>query len=109
MISLSFSILVFALFGCSVIHVKDRSVKTKGEMFSARHTGGMKKRIVVLPFLNQSSYTSSTYVDDARELFLTELKKTDEVIIQDAGAVGLNNLEEFRNGNSYKSEEMAKG
>jgi TolB-like protein len=102
-----FSIFLLSVFGCSIIHTKDRSVKTKGELFSARSGNQMRKRVIVLPFINQSSYTNATYLDDARNLFIGELKKTEEVILQDAGAVGLNNLAEFRSGNFYKSEAMA--
>lgn len=94
--------------GCSIIHTKDRSVKTKQEMFSSRKGSEMRKRIVVLPFLNQSSYNGNSHIDDARTRFLSELQKTDEVIIQHADAVGLTNLADYRSGNTYKSEEIAK-
>lgn len=111
---LIFSLLAFSFFGCSMINIKDRSgqPKTKGEMFSARSTQtstGMRKRIVILPFMNQTSYSSANaYVDDARLLFLDELKKTDQVIMQDAAAVGITNVDQYRTGNVYNSAEIAK-
>lgn len=96
------------LIQCSIIHTKDRSVKTKPEMFSSRKGNEMRKRIVVLPFLNQSSYNGSAYIDEARTRFLSELEKTDEVIILHADTVGLTNLADYRSGNTYKSEDIAK-
>ncbi|MCC6138907.1 MAG: hypothetical protein IT287_09750 [Bdellovibrionaceae bacterium] len=98
----------FSVIGCSIIHTKDRSVKTKSEMFTSRKGNEMRKRILVLPFLNQSSYNGSSYIDEARTRFLSELQKTDEVIILHADAVGLTNLADYRSGNTYKSDEIAK-
>lgn len=68
----------------------------------------MRKRILVLPFLNQSSYNGSSYIEEARTLFLSELEKTGEVIILHADAVGLTNLADYKQGNTYKSEDIAK-
>lgn len=98
----------FIFLGCSIIHTKDRTIKTKPEMFSSRKSDEMRKRILVLPFLNQSSYNGSSYIEEARTLFLSELEKTGEVIILHADAVGLTNLADYRQGNTYKSEDIAK-
>lgn len=106
-IAVSFFVVLFTV-NCSIIHTKDRSVKTKQEMFTSRKGNEMRKRILVLPFLNQSSYNGSTYIEEARTRFLSELQKTDEVIILHADAVGLTNLADYRSGNTYKSEEIAK-
>lgn len=53
MVYFVFPFLSVFLLQCSIIHTKDRSVKTKPEMFSSRKGNEMRKRIVVLPFLNQ--------------------------------------------------------
>lgn len=102
------SVCLLSFMGCSIIHTKDRTVKTKTEMFSSRKGNEMRKRIVVLPFLNQSTYNGSSYIEEARTLFLSELQKTDEVILLHPDAVGLTQLSDYRSGNSYKSEEIAK-
>lgn len=102
-------LLGFSLVHCAIIRTKDRSVKTKvnNTMFSARKGSELRKRIMVLPFVNLSSYPSETIAPDARVLFLEELKKTDDVILIDWKNLGIN-IDEFRSGATYKIEELAK-
>jgi TolB-like protein len=112
---LKISALVFIFLAttrCAVVHVKDRTeektVKTRPELFSARKGNELKKRLVVLPFLNISSYTNSTIAATAREDFLKELAKDEDLIILDWKAAGVTDLDKFQEGNTYKLEDIAK-
>jgi len=98
------------LLQCSIIHVKDREpkVKIKDTSFAARKGSELKKRIVVLPFINLSTYKSELFVEEARTEFLNEVAKADETVNMEPRAAGLDNLAPYMNGNSYKLDELAK-
>jgi TolB-like protein len=97
---------------CAVVHLKDRSeeptIKTKPALFSARKGNELKKRLVVLPFLNISSYTNPEIAKSAHADFLKELAKDDDLIVLDWKSVGVTELDKFQEGNSYKLAEIAK-
>ena len=91
------------LTGCSVIHVKDRSQPTikrnSDTLFSARTLDGeMRRRIIVLPFLNISSYPNEQVAEDARAYFLSQVEKVDGAVIIEPAAAGIDNLEPFKSG-----------
>jgi len=108
-------IFIFILSGlflvqCSTIHVKDRQakVKIKDTMFQARKGNELKKRIVVLPFLNLSAYKSDVFADEARGYFLSQLKKFDETVEMEPRALGVEDLTIYKSGSGYKSQDLAK-
>lgn len=99
--------------GCSVIHVKDRSgpvIKTNTDtMFGARTMDGeMRRRITILPFLNQSVYQAEEISQEARSYFISLLEKTDNVVITDWSALGIDNIDTYKNGSAFKIPELAK-
>lgn len=101
------------LLQCTAIHVKERGgeapkVKTKDTLFSARKGEELRKRIVILPFLNHSSYDNPSLVQDARDQFVEDLQKTEDVIILNWKSLGIENIDSYREGNSYKIPELAK-
>lgn len=108
--------MIVVMTGCAVVHVKDRgaskpekdTVKTKAELFSARHGNELKKRIIVLPFLNISSYPDKAVAENARELYVKQLEKIDDLILIDWKSAGVTQLDKFQEGNSYKIVELAK-
>jgi hypothetical protein len=102
-----------SLGGCSVIHVKDRSQTTikhnPDVMFNARTMDGeMRRRIIVLPFLNISSYSNDEAVTEARTFFLSSIEKIDGAVVIEPSAVGIDDLNAYKNGSSYKIPEMVK-
>ncbi len=109
---LFFSLLLFVS-GCSVIHVKDRSEPTikrnSDTMFSARTLDGeMRRRIVILPFLNISSYPNDEVAQESRSYFLSLIEKADGAVITDWQSIGLQNIEDYKSGASYKMPEIIK-
>ncbi len=99
--------------GCSVIHVKDRSqpdIKHNADaMFNARTMDGeMRRRILVLPFLNISSYNNEDVVTDARSFFVSQVEKMDIAVLIEPAAVGIENLEAYKSGSSYKMADIVK-
>lgn len=106
-------VLCLLLFRCTAIHVKERgaqapAVKTKDTMFSARQGAELRKRVVILPFLNHSSYDNPTLLQDARDRFVSEIQRTEDVIILNWKSLGIDNIDAFREGNSYKIAELSK-
>lgn len=109
--ALTISILSFCFLNCSLIAMKDRDgaePKTKTVAFGARKGEVLKKRIVVLPFINQSSYPNADIADSARDWFLTELAKTNETVVLDWRNLGLSDIEKFKDKSGYKIEDIAK-
>lgn len=105
--------ILFFVMACSVIHVKDRSQPTikrnSDTMFSARTLDGeMRRRIIILPFLNISSYPNDEVAQDARAYFVSEVEKVDGAVITEPASVGIDNLEDYKSGPSYKIPEMVK-
>ncbi len=102
--------LVVVLANCSVIHTKDREakVKIKDTSFAARKSNELKKRILVLPFVNLSAYKSDVFADEARAYFLSELSKADETVNMDARQVGIDDISVYKQGSNYKIEELSK-
>jgi hypothetical protein len=101
------------LTACSVIHVKDRSqavVKHNPDaMFNARNMDGeMRRRILVLPFLNVSSYNDDEVVAEARTYFLSQVEKMDLAVLIEPNAVGIENLDAYKSGTSYKVADIVK-
>lgn len=114
---LPLSILSVFLIQCASIQTKNRgalgdtkssNVKTKQEMFSARPGSELRKRIIVLPFLNHSAYDNDTLLQDARDRFIDEVQRTDDVIVLDWKSLGITQLAEYRDGNNYKIMELVK-
>jgi hypothetical protein len=107
------SLFVLLICGCSVIHVKDRSEPTikrnSDTLFSARTLDGeMRRRITILPFLNVSSYQGEEAASESREYFLSLIQKIDGAVVTDWHALGIDNIEDYRNGPAYKIPEMVK-
>lgn len=98
------------LASCSIVRTKDRSTKTKVEetMFAARKGSELRKRIVVLPFINLSSYQDSQLPIDMRALYINELNKTDHVVILDIATFGITDLKEYQNGLQYDLPKLSK-
>ncbi len=102
---------LISLTSCSVIHVKDRSepvIKRNSDtFFSARaQDGEMRRRITVLPFINLSVYQSEDVPREAREYFLSLLKKMDATVVSDPVSLGIENMETYKNGLNYKIPEI---
>lgn len=98
---------------CSVIHVKDRSqpmIKHNPDaMYKARTMDGeMRRRILVLPFLNVSSYNNEDVVADAKTFFVSQVEKMDLAVMIEPSAVGIEDIEAFKSGASYKIPEIVK-
>lgn len=94
---------------CSAFEKRSRKVETriKDTLFRARAEGEMKKRVIILPFLNQSDYDSQVVVEDARDDFIRELNMLDHTLILDWRNFGLKDLKEFRRGLDYDHKGLA--
>lgn len=106
-------LIMFVVSGCSVIHVKDRSEpvvkKNIDTMFSARTMDGeMRRRIIVLPFLNVSVYPAEEIGVEAKSYFVSLIEKADGASLIDPQSVGIESVDEYKNGTSYKIPEMVK-
>lgn len=72
---------------CSLLTPKNRSENTRPEVrdvaFSARPAGDMnlRKRVIVLPFIDATGGRSEKAAQVAREAFIHALKKTDDFVI----------------------------
>jgi len=99
------------LVNCSAIYVKDRSAapKTKDVYFSARRGNELRKRVTILPFVNQSAYKSAAFTDEARDWFIQELNKTDQTVLLDWQALGLRDIEKYYDPKEgYKTADIVK-
>lgn len=98
---------------CNMVHVKERGesdadkIKTKPEVFAARKGSELKKRIIVLPFLNATNYQTSVAAD-ARDLFIKQLQKTEEVLLLDWKNAGVTQLDNFQDSGGYKVADISK-
>lgn len=107
------SLIFMSTVQCNMVHVKERGtaepekIKTKPEIFAARKGNELKKRIIVLPFLNATNYQTSV-ASDARDLFIKTLQKHDEVLLLDWKNAGVTQLDNFQDANGYKVSDISK-
>lgn len=108
---MKFLLFILTLFSVSCA-VMDRTTPTikktvqDASLVKESHETQLKKRIVVLPFLDESSSRSPQLVTDAKNAFSLDLQKTGSFIIVPASDLKID-LTKMISGNQYKLEGLA--
>jgi hypothetical protein len=100
----------FSALGCMTLdHTTPKSQKTiKDINYEARRDDASpRKRLMVLPFLDESDSRPQELRDRARANFIEQLNRTGEVIALDSRELKVD-LSKFRESNQYKLAEIAK-
>lgn len=102
------SFLTLGLISC--VTTKNRSndeAESITQKLRSLRADGPRKRIVILPFINDSSEKDTAVAKAARETLVKGLKQTDNFIIIDNADLG-KDLDKFKKENSYDMEELGK-
>lgn len=109
-VSLKFSLLSILLFSlsCSMGSRRDSApAQTKFVPSVARGTPGMRKRVVVLPFIDSKSNRSMRTARNARSAFISRLVATNRFVVVSANDLG-KDVGQFKKANSYDLSAIAK-
>jgi TolB-like protein len=93
--------------GCVTVHNANEDQRPPSEKLSSLHNDGPRKRILVLPFLNESVEKNPNISKDARDTFVLALKQTDNFIIIDNQDIP-KDMSTFLRDGQYNFEEISK-
>lgn len=101
------SSLVFFVSACSLSRPRSQPAQTKYVPTTARTGNGMRKRLVVLPFIDRKAGRSLKTADNARRAFIGQLVRTNRFVVVSPNDLG-KDVSQFLKGDSYDLEAIAK-